>query len=315
MKPPQTGKKDVFFLCFLLALSAILTLTGCSVTPHAQTPVNMTPLTASGQATPGQSQTATPTASFRQSAGPQTPILHGPTNFLLNAPFTFTDSNGATTDNNGNVIPLDAPTIQKEVTQELQYLLFVVDTSNNIKVYGRGTSPVSARLTLNTDSSVTISYTQTVDSEAGTISIIFNAHLSSKQIAVNYEQEYTPSMLINAQASDIDVTFTTHLEWVAPDQIPAAPDNGAYRLTAQGGVALKWTGGQHAVAYDVYRLVSDQNQQFQLLATVKDTTYIDNSNTSIQNIHATKGITYAIFSVGPTGVENPGGIVLSIAAQ
>jgi hypothetical protein len=238
--------------------------------------------------------------------------LHGPTNFLLNVPFAFSSVNGVTTDDSGTTTPLNATNIKTEVTQELRHLLFVVDSNDNIKVYSQGSSPVSAQLTFNADGSANISYTQTANSEAGSVTILFSAALSTKQIGVDYEQQYTPSIVINAQASDIQVAFTAPVKWVAPNEIPAAPSNGASQTTSQGGIALSWSAGQNAVAYDVYRLISDQNQQFQLLATVKGTSYSDNSSDTIKNIHATKGTTYAIFSVGPTGVENPGGIIISV---
>jgi hypothetical protein len=318
----QAGKKRYprsRFVLSVLSLLFALALVGCGTVSQTPAPAARTPLTASQQ--PGQQVTSTlppdpsPTASSTTPTPQptvQSSVLSGPTNFLLNAPFTFSSVNGATTDDNGVTTPLGASTITTEVTQELRYLLFVVDSSNNMKVYSRGASPVAVQLAFNPDSSVTISYTQTENSDAGTISILFSALLSQKQIEVSYEQEYTPSMLINAESSDVVVVFFTHVKWVTPDQIPAAPGNGTYQSTKQGGIALAWSAGQHAVAYDVYRLISDQDQQFQLLATVKGTAYVDNSTEARQNVNATKGITYAIFSVGPTGVENPGGIVLAV---
>jgi hypothetical protein len=320
----QTGNKCYPFLFFVLLFIALLLtqgLVGCGSASQAQaSAVNRTPTAAARQASPAV--TSTPTATPTQGSSTQTtptpqstvpaPVLHGATNFLLNAPFAFVSANGATTDDSGASTPLDAATVKTEVTQELKHLLFVVDDSDNIKVYSQGAKPVSVQVAYNADGSATLTYTQTADSEAGSISILFSGLLSAKKIEVSYEQQYTPSLMINAQASLIEVAFTAQVQWVSPSDIPAAPSNGAYQLTSQGGVALSWSAGQSAVAYDVYRLVSDQNQQFQLLTTVKGTTYSDNSAETIQNVHATKGITYAIFSVGPTGVENPGGIIISI---
>ncbi len=79
-----------------------------------------------------------------------------------------------------------------------------------------------------------------------------------------------------------------------------------------GGVALSWSAGQHASRYDVYREVTNVDQQFQLVATVTGTTYTDASATAIKYAHA-EGITYAIFAVGPTGVENPSDTVVSVS--
>ena len=215
-------------------------------------------------------------------------------------------------DDNGATTQLNAQSVKTQITGELEHLLFVMDSSNNMKVYSPGASPVAVQVTFQPDDSVSLGYTQTLDSDAGTVTILFSGKLSKGQIAVAYEQQYTPSMLINAQASDVDVSFSTRVKWVAPNQIPAAPTNGAFQLTTSGGIALAWSAGQNATAYDVYRLISDQDQQFHLLATVKGTLYTDNSAEAKQHIHDIKGITYAIFSVGPTGVENPGGIVIPI---
>jgi hypothetical protein len=295
-----------------IALLLVLLLAGCGGAAQnaAQT---------SAQASPSPQPTqaaATQPASTAQASTPapasQSSTLQGPTNFLLTTPFNFSSVNGATMDDNGAATPLAASMVKTEITGEMKRLLFVVDSDNNLKVYSPGESPVAAHLTSQSDGSTSIAYTQTLDSDAGTINIIFSGSLNNGQIAVNYEQQYTPSMLINAQASDVYVSFTTQVKWVAPNQIPAAPSNGQSQPTSSGGVALSWSAGQNAVAYDVYRLISDQDQEFQLLATVKGTSYIDNSQETKQNMNDLKGITYVIFSVGPTGVENPGGIVISV---
>ncbi len=216
-------------------------------------------------------------------------------------------------DNNGAITPLDANTIKTQITSELKRLLFVVDSGDGVKVYSPGTSPITAQITQNADGSTAISYQQTVDSEAGSVVITFDGVLLKDHITVTYHQQYSPSILINANASDVLVTLTAAVRWVAANQIPAAPGNGSYQLTSNGGIALSWSAGQNAAAYDVYRLISDRDQQFQLLATVKGTAYTDNSAAAIQYVNSPKGITYAIFSVGPTSVENPGGMVIVVS--
>lgn len=295
-----------------IALLLVLLLTGCGSAAQnaAQTSAQASPSPQPTQAVATQ-PASTPQASTPAPAS-QSSALQGPTNFLLTTPFNFSSANGATMDDSGATTPLAASMVKTEITGEMKRLLFVVDSGNNLKVYSPGASPVAAHLTFQPDGSTSITYTQTLDSDAGTIDIIFSGSLNNGQIAVNYEQQYTPSMLINAQASDVAVSFTTQVKWVAPNQIPTAPTNGQSQPTSSGGVALSWSAGKNAVAYDVYRLISDQDQEFQLLATVKDTSYTDNSQETKQNLNDTKGITYAIFSVGPTGVENPGGIVISV---
>jgi len=218
-------------------------------------------------------------------------------------------------DNSGAITPLDAKTIKTQITDELKRLLFVVGSGDGIKVYSPETSPVTAQVTQNADGSIVIDYQQTVDSDAGSVAITFDGVLLKDQITVTYHQQYSPSILINANASDVTVTLTTAVRWVAANQIPAAPGNGRYQLTGSGGIALAWSAGQNAAAYNVYRLLSDRDQQFQLLAAVKGTTYTDNSSEIMQYLNSPKGITYAIFSVGPTNVENPGGVVIPVATQ
>src|SRR5258707_6550811 len=182
--------------CGLVFGALLLTqaLVGCGSAPLAQADANAgTPAATSGtgsQATDTPAATAVPTS--QPSSGQTTPapqstvpplVLHGPTNFVLKLPFTFSVVNGATSDDSGATTPIDSSTIKKNVTQELQHLLFVVDSSNRIKVYSQGTAPVSAQLTYNADGSAAISYTQKADSEAGTVTLLFAGVLSQQQIS------------------------------------------------------------------------------------------------------------------------------------
>lgn len=294
----------------LLAILLLSLLVGCG-TDSQNTPLSDKPTTQAGQVS--ATQPAPTSAPLSPTSTAQPSILQGPTNFLLTPPLNFASVSGATMDNSRAITPLDANTIKTQITAELKRLLFVVDSRDGIKVYSPGTSPVAAQVTQNADSSIAINYQQTVDSEAGSVAITFDGVLLKHQITVTYDQQYSPSILINANASDATVTLTAAVRWVSADQIPAAPGNGRYQLIRNGGVALAWSAGQNATAYNVYRLISDRDQQFQLLATVKATTYTDNSATAVQYVNSPKGITYAIFSVGPTGVENPGGMVIVVA--
>jgi hypothetical protein len=240
--------------------------------------------------------------------------LHVPGNFVLVLPLQFTLARGVVI-SDSDVTPLDDGTIRAEITEELRHLLFVIDSNSNMKVYSPGVSPVSAHLGRAANGGVQITYSQNVDSQAGTVSITFEGTLLKEQFTVHYEQYYNPSAFINANASDVVVTFNARIRWIAASEIPAAPRNGSYHFGADGAIVLTWQTGQHAVAYEVYRQISDVDQQFQLLATVKGTSYTDSSSLARQNLHSMKGITYAIFSVGPTGVENPGAIVVAIPGQ
>lgn len=297
----------------LLALFLLPLLVSCGTDSHNSSQPDK-PAASSTQAGQVSGTQPVPTStSLLPSPTSQPSSLHGPTNFLLTTPLNFASASGATMDNSGAITPLDANAIKAQIAAELKRLLFVVDSGDGIKVYSPETSPVTAQVTQNADGSIVIDYQQTVDSDAGSVAITFDGVLLKDQITVTYHQQYSPSILINANASDVAVTLTTAVRWVAANQIPAAPGNGRYRLTSSGGVALAWSAGQNAAAYNVYRLISDRDQQFQLLTTVKDTAYTDNSSAAIQYVHSPKGITYAIFSVGPTSVENPGGMVIAVA--
>ena len=286
---------------FALLLTAIFFLQALAGCTDSSSPAKQTTSQAQHTQTYGP---VAPTPTLAPSA------LHGPTNFLLRTPLNFSAVNGTTVDDSGKSTPLDAKTIKKGVTAELQRLFFVVNRSNNVNVYLPGaTSPIKAQVTQRPDGSTAINYTQKITS----ITINFAAALYKDQIIANYEQQYSPLITENAKASDVVVSFTTHVRWVTPDQIPAAPDNGQYQVTQNGEVNLSWDAGHNAVAYHVYRLFPDQDQQFQLLGTVKNTTYTDKS-TQISKKLSTMGIAYAIFSVGPTGIENPVNAVISIGA-
>ncbi len=236
--------------------------------------------------------------------------LHGPTNFQLLTPLNFSSVNGTATDDGGANTPIDAKIIKTGITSELQRLLFVVSNSDAVNVYLQGaTSSIKAQVGQRSDGSTTIDYTRTADS----VQILFAAALYKDQIIVKYEQQYSPLITENAKATDVQVTFTTHVRWIATNQIPAAPDNGQYQITKDGAISLTWNAGHNAVAYHVYRILPAQDQQFQLLGTVKNTTYNDKSVQNPKQL-LTMGVAYAIFSVGSTGIENPVDTVISLSA-
>jgi len=303
------------FALSVLAIFLLPTFAGCGAESHdTSLPRKSTAsYIQSGQVS--GTQPVPTSASLLPTSASQPSALRGPTNFLLTTPLNFSSASGATMDNSGAITPLDANTIKTQITAELKRLLFVVDSSDSVKIYSPGASPIAAQVTHHADGSTAIDYKQMVNSEAGSVTITFDSVLLKEQMTATYHQQYSPSILINAMASDVTVTFTTVVRRVAANQIPTVPGNGRYQLTNDGGVALSWSAGQNAVVYNVYRLISDRDQQFQFLVTVKDISFTDNSPEAIQNVHSPKGITYAIFSVGPTSVENPGGIVISVPTQ
>lgn len=297
-----------------IALSCLLVTAACGTAPGQ---VNTTATQKASGAAPGAAA-STASASVDATVPPapawDSADLHVPGNFVLVLPLQFTLARGVII-SDSNVTPLDEQTVRNEITEELRHLLFVVDSNSTMKVYSPGVSPVSAHLGVAANGGVQITYSQSVDSQAGTVSIAFEGTLLKEQLTVHYEQYYNPSAFINANASDVVVTFVTRIRWITPTEIPAAPRNGSYHLDPNGAIVLTWQVGQHAVTYEVYRQISDVDQQFHLLATVKGTSYTDSSALARQNLHSMKGIAYAIFSVGPTGVENPGAIVVTIPGQ
>lgn len=259
---------------------------------------------------------ATPTQQG-QFFGPRLPTaqpsaLHGPINFLLSTPFSFSSVSGSTTDGNGTITQLDTKAIEKGINGEFKHLLFMVDSGETVKVYNPGTTtPATAQIAQNADGSTAISYTQTTNSEAGSFSITFDGALLENQIKAVYEQQYSPLLISGASSSDVTVAFAAHIRWVSAREIPMVPANGIYHFTNNGGIALSWSASQNAAAYDVYRLIPAQDQQFQLLITVKTSSYNDDSPEAIKNAHTKQGIAYAIFAVGSSGVENPDDIIIS----
>ncbi|MBO0779218.1 MAG: hypothetical protein J2P37_10365 [Ktedonobacteraceae bacterium] len=301
------GNMRLFILLFTLGL-LLQTLVGCGADPHdtalpgkqtaPPTPVGQTP------------EPLSPTPTFSSSA------LHGPTNFLLRTPLNFSSVSGTMTDASGTTTPINANTVKAGITGEFEHLLFVVDSDDNVNVYSPGAaSPIAAQVSQLGDGRTDISYTQRTNSETNTITLAFDGVLVRDQIKVAYRQQYSPTITSNTVSSDVTVTFTTRVRWVAANQIPTVPQNGRYQIAPDGGIVLSWSAGHNAVAYNVYRLIPDQDQQFKLLSTVKDTSYTDKSAEARHNARATTGIGYAIFSVGPTGVQNPIDILISVAAQ
>ncbi len=242
--------------------------------------------------------------------------IQGPANFLLSTPFQFTSLNGTTTDDAGTPTPIASDTLEAGVRSEFKHLLFVIDNKNNVNVYSPGsTTPTKASVARRTDGGFEISYTQMANSELGVAAISFDGVLNKNQITVGYQQQYSPALTSGGTESNIAVIFQAQVQWVPAVQIPTAPQNGQFTFTSDRKIALSWTAGQHASSYDVYRLIPNEDQQFQLIATVHGTAYTDASADAWQNAHSSVGINYGIFAVGPTGVENPSGIPINPATS
>jgi hypothetical protein len=300
MSPHKSGKARHIWHVVAIVLAATLIASCGSPPPRSIKPVPTAP---AHRQTPGLTLPEL-----------RPPVLHGATNFLLRTPLAFSRISGSSTDGNGKTTQLDARSIQSGINDEFAHLLFMVDETNTVRVYPPGTTtPTIAQVTQHTDGSAELTYTQTSNSEAGSFTLFFDGLLSRDSLSALYEQRFSPLLISSTAASDVTVTFTAPVRWVQSDEIPAAPAGGTYHLTDSGGIALSWESGQGAAAYAVYRLISARDQQFRPLTTVKSLAYTDSSPQAIQQAHARPGIAYAIFSLGPTGVENPGDLIISVS--
>lgn len=238
--------------------------------------------------------------------------LQGPTNFILNNTLTFSQASG-TGMVNGATTQISSDTVERSVIATFQHTLFVVDSNNNIIVYTDSSpSPVQASTSKNADGSVSIRYTKS--SNAGTTT--FDGTLAGNQMKATYTTDFISGTTVNGQTfsggSTSTSTFTTQVKWVSASQIPSAPTNGRYQLTSNGGVSLTWSG--NAPGYNIYRFVLTDSRGFQFLAKTSSNSYLDESQTTINNAQTITGISYDIYAVGPTGIENPSGITLSVSS-
>lgn len=296
------SREIITFLCTILLL--LLLETGCDGTPQTSPPSGNT---TSQNPSPTATQHPTPDATLKPTA------LHGPTNFLLNTPLTFSNVSGTTVDNHGTKTDLKAEMVKTAVNTTLAHLLFVVDSRNTVSVYIPGTTkPVRAQVIQNPDGSTAIDYSRTINSKKSTIAIAFDAALYNNDIEGSYHQQYSPTLGSSELSSDIAVTFTTHVKWVTANQIPLPPINGRFRAIGNTAITIAWDAGRHARQYAIYRLLPDRDQQFQFIATSTETMYTDTTAEAVQAAHTGPGIAYAVFSVGPDDVQNPGALTIPV---
>jgi hypothetical protein len=296
----QRGRYAIrFFAWICIAIVFLALIVGCGTAAQNTSVATVAPTTPTEQPSPA------PTVQS---------ILQGKSNFVLDTPFNFSSANGTTMDDRGVSTPIAQNTVKSGVTSELQHRLFVVTNGSDIQIYSQGsTTPIKAQVTQHTDGSVEVGYTQASNTAQGSTHISFDGTMLNDQIFVHYQQSYAPTIVSSEVQSNVTVAFSAKVQWVTPSQIPASPANGRFQFTSASAVALAWDAGKNAVAYDLYRLISSQDQSFAFVATVKDTTYTDTSADAWRNAHTSTGIIYGIFAVGPTGVENPEGLPLPVA--
>lgn len=312
-------KFQIITTAFGIILIATL-LSACGQSTTGQTAVSTSAVTPTPTPqlltpTPTLMPTPTPTPTPEPPTPTPTPTitrLQGPTNFILNNTLNFSQASG-TGSTNGVTYQLSSNAIEQSVVSTFQHTLFVVDSNNNITIYSSGScSPISANTNTNTDGSVTISYNKSCKS--GTVT--FDGTLTGNQMKASYITNFAAGTVVNGQTfsggSATTSTFTTQVRWVSSDQIPSAPTNGHYQLTSDGGVALTWSG--NAAGYNIYRFVLIEGKGFQFVTKTSSTSYTDESPAATRNAQTIAGIAYAIYAVGPTGIENPSSVTISISS-
>ncbi len=297
-----------FFAQMCIATVFLAILAGCGAASQNTSAATVTPAASTvAPTTPTAQSSPTPTVQS---------ILQGKSNFVLDPPFNFSAANGITTDDNGTTTSIDQNTVESGITSELQHLLFVVTNGSDIQVYSQGsTKPIKAQVAQHTDGSVDVDYTQESDTALASTDISFDGTMSNDQMSVHYQQSYNPTIITSGSQSDVIAAFSAKVQWVTSNQIPATPANGRFQFTPANAVAVAWDAGKNAVAYDVYRMIPSQDQAYEFVTTVKDTMYTDTSAAAWQNAHTSTGISYSIFAVGPTGVENPVGLPIPVATS
>ena len=239
----------------------------------------------------------------------------GSTYFMLNNGLSFSAASGTGMDN-GATINLDPNAVEGSVTTTFQHTIFVQDSSGNITVYSTGNDPVNAQVSQNADGSTSIAYSISGSNSSDS----FNGTLSNGQMTATYQQDFIGGATVGGQeymgGTNISATFTAAVNWITADQIPAAPSNGQYQLSSDGGVLLSWSPAQssNVSGYDVYRMVLGVDTQQQFQTTTTDTSYSDESSEAIQNAQTVTGVMYTIYAVGPSGIENPEDVVIYAAS-
>jgi hypothetical protein len=229
--------------------------------------------------------------------------------FIMNQGLSFSNESGDGMAN-GSSYQLDTNTIEGTVTTTFDHTLFVTDSSGNMTVYSSGFDATPAQVTQNADGSTSITYSQS----SNAVTTSFNGTLSGDQMTVTYQQQSMGGTTVGDPSqeyiggTDVSATFSTTVNWITSDQIPAAPTNGQYQLSSDGGVILSWapsSSGGTVTGYNIYRTVFGVDTQPRLIESTTDTSYTDESAGAIQNAQSLTGVLYEIYAVGTSNIENP----------
>jgi len=216
-----------------------------------------------------------------------------------------------------------SPDDQIAATEEenaFKHVLFEIDPGGTSYVIDGNLSstPVEASVTSGSDGSLNISYDEQAGGAAST-SIQFNGVLSSQgtvnaRAIVDQAGGTVASGTEYLGASSGTYYFTGLADKVSPGDLPNPPSGtGQCGWTSDYGIWLTWgapSDGPTPSSYDIYEFVAEVNPPLFYLGQVSATGVTDNSGTTRENDASI--ISYTVYSVGPTGLESPIGLTVTV---
>lgn len=230
------------------------------------------------------------------------------------APFDFELAQGFTS---------FSPDDQIAATEEenaFKHVLFEIDPGGTSYVIDGNVSstPVEASVTPGSDGSLNISYYEQAGGAANT-SIQFNGVLSNQgtmnaRAIVDQAGGTVASGTEYLGASSGTYYFTGLADKVSPGDLPNPPSGtGQCGWTSDYGIWLTWgapSDGSTPSSYDIYEFVAEVKPPLFYLGRVSTTGVTDNSGTTRENDASI--ISYTVYSVGPTGLESPTGVTVTV---
>ena len=216
-----------------------------------------------------------------------------------------------------------SPDDQIAATEEenaFKHVLFEIDPGGTSYVIDGNLSstPVEASVTSGSDGSLNISYDEQAGGAAST-SIQFNGVLSSQgtvnaRAIVDQAGGTVASGTEYLGASSGTYYFTGLADKVSPGDLPNPPSGtGQCGWTSDYGIWLTWgapSDGPTPSSYDIYEFVAEVNPPLFYLGRVSTAGVTDNSGTTRENDASI--ISYTVYSVGPTGLESPIGLTVTV---
>jgi hypothetical protein len=232
-----------------------------------------------------------------------------------NAPFDFELTQGFTS--------FSPPGDQAAATEEenaFKHVLFEIDPGGTSYVIDGNLSPTPVPATVSPASGgLNIAYYEQVGGAAST-SIQFGGVLSNDgtlnaRAIVDQAGGTVAEGTEYLGASTGTYYFTGPADKVSPDDLPYPPVGGGQcGWTSDFGISLTWgapSNGPAPSAYDIYEFVAEANPPLFYLGRVNTAALTDNSGTTRGNDASI--ISYTVYSVGPTGIDSPSGITITVS--